>query len=172
LKKLGGISCAALGARGCTIHERRPNICRAYQCLWLQGKLDEEDRPDRLGAVLDLTFEGGTTLLAIREASPGAFAASARLRVIAERYREAMPVRITGSEDVLASDTPVRTLLPGGEELLARGEVMTRLLGGREIESMRAPWLERSLRRVSLAWQRFRIRGYGDGAAAVRGGGA
>jgi hypothetical protein len=83
-----------------------------------------------------------------------------------------MPVRITGSEDVLASDTPVRTLLPGGEELLARGEVVTRLLGGREIESIRAPWLERSLGRVSLAWQRFRIRGYGDGAAAVRGGGA
>jgi Fe-S-cluster containining protein len=172
LKKLGGVSCAALGARGCTIYERRPHICRAYQCLWLQGKLDEEDRPDRLGAVLDVVFEGGTTLLAIREASPGAFTASARLRVIAERYREAMPVRITGTEDVLASDAPVRTLLPGGEELLARGEVVTRLLGGREIESIRAPWLERSLGRVSLAWQRFRIRGYGDGAAAVRGGGA
>jgi Fe-S-cluster containining protein len=169
LRKLGGVACAALGARGCTIYERRPHICRAYQCLWLQGKLDAEDRPDRLGAVLDIVLEGVGNVLAIREAKPGAFAASARLRAIAERYREAMPVRISGVADVLASDAPVRTLLAGGEELLARGEVVTRLRAGREVETTRAPWLERTLRRISLAWQRWRIRGYGDGAAAVRG---
>ncbi|MBM4385014.1 MAG: hypothetical protein FJ091_16805 [Deltaproteobacteria bacterium] len=169
MKKLGGISCAALGARGCTIYARRPHICRAYQCLWLQGKLDIEDRPDRLGAVLDVVFEGAHSVLAIREAKPGALAASARLRAIAVRYREAMPVRISGVEDVLASDAPVRTLLPGGEELLARGEVVTRLRDGRELDTTRAPWLERGLRRLALAWQRRRIRGYGDGSAAVRG---
>ena len=169
LRKLGGVSCAALGERGCTIYQRRPHICRAYRCLWLQGKLDFEDRPDRLGAVLDIVAEGADALLAIREAKPGAFAASARLRAIAERYREAMPVRITGVEDVLASDAPVRTLLARGEELLARGDAVTRLREGREVETTRAPWLERALRRISLAWQRRRIRGYRDGAAAVRG---
>lgn len=170
LRKLGGISCAALGARGCTVYARRPHICRAYRCLWLQGQLDAGDRPDRVGAVLDIVFEGGATLLAIREATPGAFERSPQLQAIAERYRAAMPVRITGSEGVLASDAPIRTLMARGEETVTRGDRATRLRDGREVETLRAPWLERLLRRASLAWQRWRIRGYGDGAAAVRGG--
>ncbi len=167
LRKLGGVSCAALGARGCTIYERRPHICRAYRCLWLEGKLDLEDRPDRLGAVLDLVHEGGGTLLAIREASPGATDANPRLAAIAARWREAMPVRITPAGDASSGDAPVRTLLAGGEEIVARGDTVVRLRAGAEVERTRAPWLERALRRLQLAFQRRRIRGYGDGAQAV-----
>lgn len=172
LRKLGGVSCAALGARGCTIYERRPGICRAYQCLWLQGKLDAEDRPDRLGAVLDLVHEGGAALLAIREATPGATEANPRLAAIAARYREAMPVRITRASDALRGDAPVRTLLAGGEESLATGDTVVRRRGGVEIARTRAPWLERVARNLQLAWQRRRIRGYGDGAQAISRGGA
>jgi Fe-S-cluster containining protein len=168
LRKLGGVSCAALGVRGCAIYARRPSICRAYQCLWLQGKLDAEDRPDRLGAVLDLVHEGGGALLAIREAKPGATDANPRLAAIAARYREAMPVRITRAADALASDAPVRTLLAGGEEIVATGDVVVRLRKGAPPERTRAPRLERALRRLQLAWQRRRIRGYDDGAAALR----
>lgn len=169
LRKLGGVACAALApSGGCTIYAKRPHICRAYQCLWLQGKLDLEDRPDRLGAVLDLVFEAGAPLLAIREAMPGATGANARLRAIAERYRTAMPVRITRAADALREGAPVRTLLANGEELLATGETVVRQRAGRELERTRAPLLERIVRRFALAWQRWRIRGYGDGAEAVR----
>jgi hypothetical protein len=167
LHKLGGVSCAALGARGCTIYARRPAICRAYQCLWLQGQLELADRPDRLGAVLDLVREAAGPLLAIREAVPGATRANPRLAAIAARYREAMPVRVTSVADVLASDAPVRTLLAGGAELVVAGDIAMRLERGVEVQRTRAPWLERLARRARLAWQRWRIRGYGDGAAAI-----
>lgn len=167
LRKLGGVSCAALGARGCTIYARRPGICRAYRCLWLRGELAPGDRPDRLGAVLDLVHEGGATLLAIREATPGATETNPRLAAIAARWREAMPVRITRAAEARADDAPVRTLLPGGEEIVVTGDRAVRLRGGAEVERMRAPALERVVRRLQLAWQRWRIRGYGDGAQAV-----
>lgn len=169
LRKLGGVPCAALApGGGCGIHARRPQICRAYRCLWLQGKLDLEDRPDRLGAVLDLTSEAGAPLLAIREAARGAFDASPRLRAIAERFRGAMPVRVTCAADALSPDAPVRTLLAGDEELLATADTVVRRLGGREVSRSHAPRLERTLRRLSLAFRRWRIRGHGDGSAVVR----
>lgn len=117
--------------------------------------------------MLDLVHEGGTALLAIREAVPGATDTSPRLAAIAARYREAMPVRITRAADALAGDAPVRTLLAAGAELVVAGDVVVRLRDGRELERSRAPWLERAARRLRLAWQRWRIRGYGDGAAAV-----
>ena len=172
LRKLGGVPCAALGARGCTIYARRPHICRAYRCLWLQGKLDAEDRPDRLGAVLDIVPEGGGALLAIREAERGAFERSERLRAIAERYREAMPVRITCASDALDLAAPARVLLANAEELAIDGDRVVRVRGGREVERTRAAWLERAARRARLAWQRWRVRGYGDGAPAIRSNGA
>jgi Fe-S-cluster containining protein len=167
LRKLGGVSCVALGARGCTIYARRPGICRAYRCAWLQGTFAVEDRPDRLGAVLDLVHEAGAPLLAIREAAPGATRANPRLRAIAARYREAMPVRITCASDALAAEAPVRTLLAGGEEVIVTGDTAVRLRAGVELERVRAPWLERAVRRLDLAWQRWRIRGHGNGAEAV-----
>ena len=172
LRKLGGVACAAVSARGCTIYERRPQICRGYRCLWLQGKLDIEDRPDRLGAVLDVVVEAGAARLAIREATRGAFERSDRLRAIAERYRDAMPVRITCASDALAAAAPERVLLARGEELAIAGDVAVRLRGGREVERVRARWLERAARRLRLAWQRRRVRGYGDGAQAIRENGA
>jgi len=43
LSKLGGLPCRHLGppGTGCGIHTRRPGICRAYRCLWLQGGLED-----------------------------------------------------------------------------------------------------------------------------------
>jgi hypothetical protein len=62
----------------------------------------------------------------------------------------------------------VRTLLAGGEELVATGDTVVRRRAGGELLRARAPWLERLARRLRLAWQRWRIRDYGDGADAVR----
>jgi hypothetical protein len=163
LGKLGGTPCPKLrpAGDGCGIYATRPGICRAYRCLWLRGGLDAQDRPDRLGAVLDLATEAGFPFLAIRQAEPGAFERSPRLREIAERFRASMPVRITTARDVLDPSRPYRLLLPGGDEQLVEGERVTLVRGGRALETRRMPWLERGLRRLLLRVQSWRLRRLG-----------
>jgi len=164
LAKLGGTPCPKLrpAGDGCSIHATRPSICRAYRCLWLRGGLDDTDRPDRLGAVLDVAFEGDGPFLAVREAEAGAFQRSPRLREIAERYRESMPVRITSASDVMDPDRSYRLLLPGGEDQLVEGERITVFRDGRALATRRMPWLERSLRRLVLRFQARRLRRLGS----------
>jgi Fe-S-cluster containining protein len=127
LRKLGGTPCVHLRGPtgGCGIYATRPGICRVYRCLWLQGKLEEGDRPDRLGAILDHASETGVMHLAVHEAAPGAFERSPRLREVAERYRAVMPVRIASVADATNPDAPFRLLLAHGEERLVEGEWVT-----------------------------------------------
>jgi len=170
LRKLGGVPCRELRAPGpgggcCGIHQRRPSVCRAYRCLWLQGGLEEGDRPDRLGAVLDVVTAGAQTRLEIHEAQPGSFERSPRLRELAERYRSAMPVRILDVGDVLDPERPYRILLPAMStdgsaraELLVQGERISELRDGVVVAERRLPWLERLLRRATIAWRRRRFR--------------
>ena len=161
LQKLGGVDCVhQRAAGGCAIHPRRPDVCRAYRCLWLGGGLRDDDRPDRLGAVLDLVTRGASTWLEIREARPGAFERSPRLREIAESFRETMPVRIADAADVLDPERRFRVLLPDGEERRVEGEWTTVLAPGRPALRVRLPRLERWLRRVQLGWRRRRLSGY------------
>jgi hypothetical protein len=47
--------CQHLGEAGCGAYQSRPGSCRDYQCLWLQGFLGDEDRPDRLGVIVTVT---------------------------------------------------------------------------------------------------------------------
>jgi Fe-S-cluster containining protein len=159
LGKPGGVPCRNLRSDGpgCDIHPTRPEICRRYRCLWLQGGLEEEDRPDRLGAVLDLLTEAGTTHLAVREVSPGAFERAPRLRAIAERYRAFLPVRITDTRDVMDPDAPVRLLLPDGEERRVEGEWVSVFREGRLAERRRLPASQRLARRVLLRVRRWRL---------------
>ena len=78
LAKLGGTPCVHQRAEdGCSIYSRRPAICQSYRCLWLRGGLELADRPDRLGAVLDLGSRGGFPELVVHEAEPGALAEAA-----------------------------------------------------------------------------------------------
>jgi hypothetical protein len=164
LRKRGGTPCRELreapAPPGCGIHAVRPAICRAYACLWLSGGLAEEDRPDRLGAVLDVATEAGTTRLRVHEAAPGVYERSARLREIVARYRESMPVRISDWSRAGVAGAPVRELGPLGTELRIEGEWLVRIAGAREVERRRLPWLERGLRRLALAWRARRLRGY------------
>lgn len=148
LAKLAGTPCVhlRLDGIGCAIHPQRPRICRAYRCLWLGGGLREEDRPDRLGAVLDVGTQGGMPRLEIREASPGAYERSARLREIAAVFRESMPVRITDTADVANPDRPFRVLLAGGEENRVEGERVTLLRHGAVVGERRLGWLQRAVR--------------------------
>lgn len=49
-----GVPCTHLAAcGGCSIYKSRPEECRTYACLWLQGMGSIEDRPDLLGVVYD-----------------------------------------------------------------------------------------------------------------------
>ena len=170
LRKLGGVACreqrspeeAARQGGGCGIHARRPAVCRGYRCLWLAGGLEEGDRPDRLGAVLDLVTVGAETRLEIHEAEPGAFERSPRLREIAERHRTAMPVRVLDVGDVADPDRPYRILRPGGEEGRVAGEWVVRLRDGRVVDERRLPWLERTIRRAIVAWRRRRFARWSD----------
>jgi len=38
---------------GCTIYQSRPQVCRAFECLWLNSReLPPHMRPDRIGTIL------------------------------------------------------------------------------------------------------------------------
>lgn len=160
LDKLGGTPCLHLrrDGPGCAIHPRRPGICRAYRCLWLQGGLEPEDRPDRLGAVLDLVTRGASTRLEVHEAAPGALDRSPRLRAVVERFRTAMPVRVHPPGDPRDPDRPYRVLLPGGEEQRVAGECVTVSRPGGPVTRERLPWMERMVRRAALRWRVWRLR--------------
>ena len=159
LRKQGGTDCAQQRAGGgCAIHPTRPQICRGYRCLWLQGGLEEGDRPDRLGAVMDLVTQGGATRFSIQEARSGAFDGSPRLAAIAAQYRESMPVRIVEAGNVLDPDRPFRVLLPGGEEQRVRGETIELYRDGVAIAAKRMPWLERVVRRLAIRLRARRVR--------------
>lgn len=170
LAKLGGTPCLHQRAEGgCAIHPRRPGICRRYRCLWLEGGLDPGDRPDRLGAVLDLASRGGLPELVVHEAEPGAFERSSRLREIAQRHRDSMPVRILDSGCVLDGDRPFRVLLPGGEEQRVAGERIELWRDGVRVAQSRLPWVERLARRAVLAARRIALRRHRRGPRAAPG---
>jgi len=159
LSKLGGTPCVhQRTGGGCGVYARRPGVCRAYRCLWLSGGLRPEDRPDRLGALLDLVNRGGQLMLQIREAEAGAFERSARLQEIASGFRAAMPVRISDVASVLDPDRPFRVLLPGGEEQRVAGETLEIWRDGRKLGSRRQPWAERLARRAWLRVRELRLR--------------
>lgn len=160
LGKLGGRRCDHQrgGGEGCGIYATRPGICRAYRCLWLQGGLEVSDRPDRIGAVIDLSTREGPAYLGIRQLHEGRFEASPRLQQIAESFRETIPVRITRAEDAANASRPYRVLLAGGVEQRIEGEWVEHLREGKVLERRRMPGLERSFRRLRLAWQRWRTR--------------
>ena len=58
---------------GCDIYEDRPSACHNFRCMWLDGHLSEEDRPDKLGVIFTTTFEENTGIHPmIVEVRPGA----------------------------------------------------------------------------------------------------
>lgn len=158
LGKPAGRDCRHQRAQGgCAIHATRPAICRAYHCLWLQGGLEADDRPDRLGAVLDLQTVGVESRLSVQEARPGAFDASPRLQAIVEEFRTSMTVRMVeaGNED--DPDRPYRVWLPSGEHHRVEGEWRTVSAPGRAPRRQRLPWFERLARRVAIGLRRWRL---------------
>ncbi len=42
LDKPAGIRCSHQCSIGCNIYENRPDQCRAFECLWIQGAIDDK----------------------------------------------------------------------------------------------------------------------------------
>ena len=161
LRKLGGRRCQHQreAGQGCGIYAARPGICRAYRCLWLQGGLELADRPDRIGAVIDLSTREGPAYLGIRQLREGTFESSPRLQEIAEAFRETVPVRVTRAEDAENASRPYRVLLADGFEQRVEGEWVEEIRNGKSLGQRRIPRIERGFRQLRLAWQRWRARG-------------
>lgn len=155
LAKPARVACGELCPQGpgCSIYERRPRICRTYECAWLRGSFGEEDRPDRLGAVLDLVFRADRLWLEIHEESPGAFARSDRLREIAEEYRACAHVRVSDADRAAHPDRPYRILLPDGIEQRVHGTRVELYRDGERIDSTEIGWLRRTAGRLLRAWR-------------------
>ena len=159
LDKRAGMDCVhQRGEAGCAIHDSRPRVCRAYRCLWLQGGLEDEERPDQTGGVVDLEPMGGGVQLAIRVADLGTFDDSPMLQAIAARYRTQMPVRVTDVRDIMNPDRPFRVLLAEDVEHRVEGEWIEVLRAGNLVERRRMSWAERWARRASIWWRNLRLR--------------
>ncbi len=159
LAKAAGRDCRhQRGSDGCGIYSTRPSICRGYKCLWLQGGLEEDERPDATGGIVDLESRGTGVGLVIREISVGAFEKSPALQTIARRYREEMPVRIIDTDDLMNPDRPFRVLAANETEYRVCGEWTELYRQGKFVSRRRLGWAERLARRVGIAWRLRRMR--------------
>lgn len=162
LAKLGGRPCLHQSPEGgCRVHADRPAVCRAYRCAWLGGAFQEDDRPDRLGAVLDLVPRGQVIHLVVRlagdEQQEEVLARSPRLRELVAETRLGMPVEIRDVEDVLDPDRPYRLLQPDGDELEIEGDRVRVIRGGRVVSERRAAWFERVIRHLRQRLEAWRL---------------
>jgi len=63
---------------GCGIYETRPDSCRPYRCSWLNGELEDDERPDLVGVIVDEGLSQmfkplwGDSARCVREVWPGA----------------------------------------------------------------------------------------------------
>lgn len=54
LNKPAGVACVHLRAKGCGIYEKRPDVCRYWNCAWLyQHETAAMRRPDLAGYLID-----------------------------------------------------------------------------------------------------------------------
>lgn len=80
LKKAPGTTCSSVCETGCSVYKTRPQSCRDFECVWLQGSLEDEHRPDKTGVVLvhagpnsKFKQKTGVDMLTAFESSPGSF---------------------------------------------------------------------------------------------------
>jgi hypothetical protein len=76
---------------GCAIYEERPESCRIWSCAWLQGFGTGNDRPDKLGLILDAVETVGGPTVQAREVWHGAFHLP-RVQVTIRGFAERVPV--------------------------------------------------------------------------------
>lgn len=73
---------------GCGIYADRPQGCRPYRCLWLEGELGEGDRPDLSGVIVDRGLSPvflptwGADAVCVRELREGSSKSAPAVRII------------------------------------------------------------------------------------------
>lgn len=72
LEKPAGVWCKHCPGKGCSIYATRPTECRDYKCLWLDGVLPDECRPDTLHVVFAPEQKGDLTVVKAFESYWGA----------------------------------------------------------------------------------------------------
>ncbi|RTL06409.1 hypothetical protein EKK58_05510 [Candidatus Dependentiae bacterium] len=72
LNKLPGQRCKFVGESGCKTYPNRPQECRQFYCFWRFGYMDDEDRPDKSGIVLNPRQMNDVSFLMVSESRPGA----------------------------------------------------------------------------------------------------
>ncbi len=105
-QKMPGRPCAHLCAQGCTIHETRFPVCRAYHCGWryLAG-LSDDWRPDKSGVLVDFQSDDLPPHYPKR---PGI-----RLTVFGSPETALKPGFLGYVAQLVASDVPVILAVPG-----------------------------------------------------------
>jgi len=76
IKKPAWERCKDQSELGCGIYSSRPKPCGDYQCKWLAGELEENERPDLVRLIVDsgttklFSHTWGDDALVVRETSP------------------------------------------------------------------------------------------------------
>ena len=84
-----GVMCSKNSGTGCTIYESRPQVCRPFECLWLQQEQIPDDlRPDRCGVMFEIPYGSDTWIGYVSPDKPDALKEEKVLKLIA-RINEA-----------------------------------------------------------------------------------
>ena len=116
LAKAEHVRCAHIrGHGGCGIYADRPASCVAYRCRWLYGAGAVDDRPDRLGIILDTVpaLDGGEDVIVAREVRVGAFEAGRGAHLLATIEAKTIVVRafLDGTRNLHGSASRVSRLV-------------------------------------------------------------
>jgi hypothetical protein len=109
LAKPAGQWCRHTCANGCAIYTQpeRPKECGDYRCLWLRGALGENDRPDKIKCIIDLSVGPDKNHLpVIRENCQNASSNNRVRAFISHNLDNGIPVVIVNSSEQLQLVTP------------------------------------------------------------------
>jgi len=127
LEKPAHTDCPHLTEGGCGLHGKpeRPFTCQAFRCAWLHGFGGEEDRPDKVGAMVTINSWGGNTKggdrsnwIFVIDIEPGAHAGPAKDIVLDVVRRVPVPAIVVDADARPPDDT--------GDYVVIRGDLMSR----------------------------------------------
>ena len=113
LKKAEWSSCPHQ-TEGCTIYEDRPDGCKTYRCAWLDGQLNDDERPDLVGLIVDSGLTRaflpiwGDNAVNVREVFPGAAKGSELVDRLVEEGRPVFVKSYGGGVTFLSNDEKAR----------------------------------------------------------------
>lgn len=99
------------GWKACAIYDDRPQSCRDFACMWLEGHFANRDRPDEIGCIFQASnLPGVGPALVSHEVHENA-SRRGRAKAIIERVARGMPVIViphdNGKPRVVASSPSI-----------------------------------------------------------------